>query len=88
MQVDLETAAFFLACAADKAHTDFHVVGRQPMIEAQRLTAANEATVDIGQKGEDDDAIQYEVRRGKLRFTCLQKDESATNTSDRGSKYK
>lgn len=64
VQLDLETAAFYFACAADKAHAEFHLVGRQPIIEAQRLTAANEAIAEIGQKGEDDDAIQYQVQRG------------------------
>ncbi|CAM9568879.1 unnamed protein product [Scytosiphon promiscuus] len=65
VQLDLETAAFYLACAADKAHADFHLVGQQPIIEAQRLTAANEAIVEIGQKGEDDDAIQYQIHRAE-----------------------
>ncbi|CAN0199881.1 unnamed protein product, partial [Hapterophycus canaliculatus] len=65
VQIDLEAASFYLACAADKAHTDFHLVGRQPIIEAQRLTAANEAIVEIGQKGEDDDAIQYQIHRAE-----------------------
>ncbi|CAN0545872.1 unnamed protein product, partial [Ectocarpus sp. 12 AP-2014] len=31
----------------------------------QRLTAANEAVVEVGQKGEDDDALQYQIHRAE-----------------------
>lgn len=31
----------------------------------QRLTTANEAVVEIGQKGEDDDLIQYQIQRAE-----------------------
>lgn len=65
VQLDLETAAFFLACACDVSHTEYHRVGKQPIIEMQRLTAANEAVVEIGQKGENDDAIQYQIHRAE-----------------------
>lgn len=65
VQVDLETAAFFLACASDVSHTEYHRIGKQPIIEMQRLTAANEAVVEIGQKGENDDAIQYQIHRAE-----------------------
>lgn len=65
MQLDLETAAFFLACAVEVAHSEYHKVGKQPILEAQRLTTANEAVVDVGQKGEDDDLIQYQIQRAE-----------------------
>lgn len=65
VQLDLETAAFFLACASDVSHIEYHRVGKQPIIEMQRLTAANEAIVEIGQKGENDDAIQYQIHRAE-----------------------
>lgn len=63
VQLDLETAAYYLACACDKAHAEYHLVGKQPVLEMQRLTAANGAVVEVGQKGEDDDALQYQVNR-------------------------
>lgn len=61
MQRDLETAAWYTKGAADAAYADYHVVGQQPILEMQRLTEANEALVAVGQQGEDDAAIQYEV---------------------------
>lgn len=65
VQLDLETAAFFLACAVEVAHSEYHKVGKQPILEMQRLTTANEAVVEIGQKGEDDDLIQYQIQRAE-----------------------
>eukprot|EP00903_Cladosiphon_okamuranus_P018770 g17268.t3 len=65
VQLDLETAAFFLACAVEVAHSEYHKVGKQPTLEIQRLTTANEAVVEIGQKGEDDDLIQYQIQRAE-----------------------
>ncbi|CAM9350301.1 unnamed protein product [Ectocarpus fasciculatus] len=65
VQLDLETAAFYLACACDKAHAEYHLVGKQPILEMQRLTTANEAVVEVGQKGEDDDVFQYQVHRAE-----------------------
>lgn len=52
-----------MGCAADAAYAEYHMLGQQPMIEKQRLTEANEAVVAIGQQGEDDGAIQYQVLR-------------------------
>ncbi|CAM9786004.1 unnamed protein product, partial [Ectocarpus sp. 4 AP-2014] len=65
VQLDVETAAYYLACACDKAHAEYHLVGKQPILEMQRLTAANEAVVEVGQKGEDDDALQYQIHRAE-----------------------
>lgn len=47
------------------AHSEYHKVGKQPILEMQRLTTANEAVVEIGQKGEDDDLIQYQIQRAE-----------------------
>lgn len=47
------------------AHSEYHKIGKQPILEAQRLTTANEAVVDVGQKGEDDDLIQYQIQRAE-----------------------
>ncbi len=65
VQIDLETAAFFLASAVEVAHREYHTVGKQPITEMQRLTVANEANVEVGQKGEDDDLIQYQIQRAE-----------------------
>lgn len=65
MQIDLETAAFFLASAAEVAHREYHKLGKQPITEMQRLNVANEATVEVGQKGEEDDLIQYQIQRAE-----------------------
>lgn len=65
VQLDLETAAFYLACAVEVAHSEYHKVGMQPLLEMQRLTTANEAVVEVGQKGEDDDLIQYQIQRAE-----------------------
>lgn len=61
MQLDEETAAWYLACAASVSYARYHKVGKQPIVEKQRLTEANEAVVSEGQLGEDDDLIQYQV---------------------------
>lgn len=62
VRLDLETAAWYVGCAAEAAYTQYHLVGKQPIIEQQRLTEANEEIVAIGQKGEDDGTIQYQVQ--------------------------
>lgn len=62
VQLDTEAAAWYLGCAADVAYTKYHLVGAQPIVEKQRLTELNEMTVATGQQGEDDNAIQYQVR--------------------------
>lgn len=61
MQRDLDTAAWYMRGAAEVAYADYHVTGQQPMVELQRLTEANEAFVAVGQQGEDDAAIQFQV---------------------------
>lgn len=61
MRRDFEAAAWYMGCAADAAYGEYHVLGQQPIIEKQRLTEENEATVAIGQQGEDDGVIQYQV---------------------------
>lgn len=58
---DLETAAWYIGRAAKVAYEDYHILGKQPIIEKQRLTEANEASVAIGQLGENDEAIQFQV---------------------------
>lgn len=47
------------------AHSEYHKVGKQPILEMQRLTTANEAVAEVGQKGEDDDLIQYQIHRAE-----------------------
>lgn len=62
MQLDVETAAWYLGCAGETAYIEYHLVGKQPMIETQRLTEENEELVAVGQQGEDDSAIQHQVQ--------------------------
>lgn len=70
MQRDTETAAWYMSCAAGTAYVEYHLPGQQPMLEKQRLTEANEAVVAVGQQGEDDGAIQYQVRvQVQLQYT-------------------
>lgn len=61
MQRDPECAAWYMQQCAQVAYEDYHVPGKQPIVEEQRLTEANEASVAVGQQGEDDDAIQFQV---------------------------
>lgn len=58
----METAAWYLGCAAKAAHKEYHTLGKQPALEQQRLTEANEETFAKGQEGEDDGAIQFQVK--------------------------
>lgn len=69
VQLDLETAAWYLGCAADTAYAEYNLVGRQPIIEKQRLTEANEPNVAVGELGEDDSAIQFQVSLNTEYYT-------------------
>ncbi|CAM9421785.1 unnamed protein product [Choristocarpus tenellus] len=65
VEMDIEAASWYFGCAADAAWATHHTVGGQPMNEYQRLTEANEAVVDVGQRGEDDNTIQYQIMRAE-----------------------
>ena len=64
VQADCETAAYFYAAVADKSSEE-HLRGGSEQIHEQTLLTAkaeSEGTIDDGEKGEDDELIQYQVR--------------------------
>ena len=68
MQLDVEAAAWYLACASSVSYARYHLVGQQPIVEKQRLTEANEEVVSAGQLGEEDGMIQYQVQQSNYRL--------------------
>eukprot|EP00753_Platysulcus_tardus_P010887 PLAT3130.2.p1 GENE.PLAT3130.2~~PLAT3130.2.p1 ORF type:complete len:1075 (-),score=412.43 PLAT3130.2:1698-4922(-) len=65
IQQDCETAAFYMMEAARAAGVFFHTPGQQPLHEYNRLSARTEWTHADGQKGLNDEQIQYQVMRAE-----------------------
>lgn len=63
LPADEETAAWYYLRAVDTAYAQFHTPGHQPLNEMERLTEDNEDTIADGQRGEDDEQIQYQMLR-------------------------
>lgn len=68
VQLDVEAAAWYLACASSVSYARYHLVGQQPIVEKQRLTEANEEVVSAGQLGEEDGLIQYQVQQSNAEL--------------------
>lgn len=72
VQLDVEAAAWYMACASSASYARYHLVGQQPIVEKQRLTEANEEVVSAGQLGEEDGLIQYQVQQSSAKLIKLE----------------
>ncbi|CAM9636099.1 unnamed protein product, partial [Ectocarpus fasciculatus] len=55
---DVETAGFYASISADASSTAFHAVGGMPVAETERIDENTEKTIELGNMGDDDEAIQ------------------------------
>ena len=60
---DLETSAYYFSVAADEASKFYNSAGNQPRHEMNKLSTATEDTVHVGQRGQEDELIQYQQLR-------------------------
>ena len=58
VQKDIETAGFYATISADASSTAFHAVGSMPVAETDRIDENTEKTIEFGNMGDDDEAIQ------------------------------
>lgn len=65
VSLDIETAAFYSLSAAKQASLDFHSVGGEPIMEADRLNDDTEKAVFVGNQGTEDVLIQHQLVRAK-----------------------
>ena len=61
VKVDHEAAAHYLRVSSDAAHEYYHTPGNQPLHEYHRLRVGHEADIQKGQKGDDDEELQYTI---------------------------
>jgi SEL1 protein len=61
----MDAAAFYYMRVAHKAHEAYHVAGQQPHNEMQRISYATLDTVEEGQKGDDDELLQWQKQRAE-----------------------
>lgn len=62
---DAETAAFYGMSAAQRAATEFHSLGGEPVAEQDRLNDDTDKAVFVGNQGDDDEAIQLQLARAR-----------------------
>lgn len=65
MLKDPETSLFYSIRASQAASKEYHKVGGQPIVESDRIDDSVEATLMIGNMGNDDELINIQVVRAK-----------------------
>ena len=77
---DCETAAWYLEAVAKQSHAEHHQGGSEQAHEMKRLTAETEGTVDVGELGDDDERIAYQVRLGRAphRFSPFERGDTVS----------
>jgi TPR repeat protein len=68
VEASSEAAAYYFMRVAQKSSDAYHVAGKQPHNEMQRISYSTLDTVEEGQKGEDDELLQWQKQRAEQGF--------------------